>query len=55
MGALQVLYEQLAPRLATDSHRQLLRELLIQLSEGGGEAVQAEIRARMKLIESEEL
>ena len=47
---LALLFTQLAPRLANDEHRQLLRALLRRLTEGGAEAVKAEVRERLRHV-----
>ena len=44
------LYAGLAPRLADDEQRRLLRTLLDRLAEGGGPAVKEEVRERLRAV-----
>jgi hypothetical protein len=44
------LYADLAPRLADEEQRQLLRALLERLATGGGPAVLEEVRRRLRAI-----
>jgi|GEM_PF-6400706 hypothetical protein len=43
-------YAELAPRLADDEQRRLLRALLDRLAEGAGPAVKEEIRVRLRAV-----
>lgn len=49
-GTPSDLYADLALRLADEEQRRLLRALLDRLAEGGGPAVQEEVRRRLRAI-----
>lgn len=48
------LYAELAPRLADEDQRLILRALLDHLAAGGGTAVQQEVRRRLLAILEED-